>query len=115
MIALEGTNMWLHRNTVRRVGIHELAETERTRDKEGDAQGAGWILTPVDSVVVRCGAVACSVECFLAPTTRIPRAAPGVVVIGTRSGFHLLLQDHPPDATPNLRGRGRKKTGKLLI
>lgn len=59
--------------------------------QRGRCIGAGWILTSVNSVVVRWGAVACSVECFLAPTTRIPCTAPGVVVIGTRSGFHLLL------------------------
>lgn len=54
-------------------------------------QNGGGALTSVDSVVVRRGAVACSVERFLAPTTRIPSTAPGVVVVGTRSGFHLLL------------------------
>lgn len=65
---------------------------EQSEDEAGeDARGAGWILTSVVSAVVRHGAVACGVECFLAPTTGIPRTAPGVVVIGTRSGFHLLL------------------------
>lgn len=64
-----------------------------------------WILTAIDGVVVGRCAVACCVEGFLAPTAGIPRTAPGVIVIETRSGFHLLLQDHPPDATPNLRGK----------
>lgn len=53
--------------------------------------GAGWILTSINGVVVHWGAIACSVECLFAPTTRIPGTAPGVVVIGTGSSFHLLL------------------------
>lgn len=55
----------------------------------------------IDGVVVRRGTVARRVERFFAPTLRIPPASPGVVVIGTRSSLHLLLQDHPPDTTPN--------------
>lgn len=66
-------------------------------------QTGGWSLTAVDGVVKRGRAVARGGERLLAPTTRIPRTAPGVVVIGTRSGFHLLLQDHPPNATPDLK------------
>lgn len=44
---------------------------------------AGRVLTSVEGVVVRRGAVAGGVERFLAPTAGIPGATPGVVVIGT--------------------------------
>lgn len=65
--------------------------TNHRKDTDGGVYGAEWILTSINGVVVHWGAIACSVECLFAPTTRIPGTAPGVVVIGTRSGFHLLL------------------------
>lgn len=74
--------------------------------------GRGGVLTSVEGVVVRWGAVARGVESLLAPAARIPGAAPGVVVIGTRPSFHLLLQDHPPDATPDLRGSVGRRGGE---
>lgn len=83
-----------------------------TRNKEAGSIRAGRVLTSVESVVVRRGAVASGVKRFLAPAARIPSATPGVVVIGTRSSFHLLLQDHPPDATPDLRGSVRRRRGE---
>lgn len=125
IITVEGTKAWMHIGIQSRVQMSVNLKKQKGHETKEETRkgGAGWILTPIDSVVVRRGAVACSVECFLAPTTRIPRAAPGVVVIGTRSSFHLLLKDHPTDATPNLEGgktqegwwRGEKKKGKVLI
>lgn len=77
-------------------------KAESGRGARVQGEKGGVVLTAIDGVVVRRCAVACRVQRFLAPATRIPRAAPGVVVIGTRSRFHLLLEDHPSDATPNL-------------
>lgn len=65
--------------------------SNQRKEAHADVYSAGWILTSINGVVVRWGAIACSVECLFAPTARIPGTAPGVVVIGTRSGFHLLL------------------------
>lgn len=65
--------------------------TNHRKETDADVYSAGWLLTSINGVVVHWGAIACSVECLFAPTTRIPGTAPGVVVIGTRSGFHLLL------------------------
>jgi len=64
----------------------------------GGGRGGGGVLTAVDGVAVRRGAGAGGVERLFAPAARIPGASPGVVVIGTRSGFHLLLQDHPANS-----------------
>lgn len=63
---------------------------------------------------VNCVVVAHAVQHLPAPTAGVPCAAPGVVVIGTGAGFHLLLQDHPTDTTLNLRRRemGRQKQKK---
>lgn len=65
--------------------------SNQRKEAHADVYSTGWILTSINGVVVRWGAIACSVECLFAPTARIPGTAPGVVVIGTRSGFHLLL------------------------
>lgn len=59
---------------------------------------------------VNCVVVAHAVQHLPAPTAGVPCAAPGVVVIGTGAGFHLLLQDHPTDTTLNLRCREMKQT-----
>lgn len=92
--------------------LESLLVGEGKRNKEAGSSGEGRVLTSVEGVVVRRGAVASGVECFLAPAARIPGATPGVVVIGTRSGFHLLLQDHPPDATPDLRRSVGRRRGE---
>lgn len=60
---------------------------------------AADLLTAIDGVVV-----AGAVQSLLAPSTGVPCAAPGVVVIRTRSGFHLFLQDHPANPTLDLKG-----------
>lgn len=65
--------------------------TNHRKETDADVYSAGWILTSINGVVVHWGAIACSVEGLFAPTTRISGTAPGVVVIGTRSGFHFLL------------------------
>lgn len=53
-----------------------------------------------------------AVQHLPAPTAGVPCAAPGVVVIGTGTGFHLLLQDHPSDTTLNLRHTQRERKRK---
>lgn len=61
-------------------------------------QLSGGALTAVNSVVV-----AHAVQHLPAAAAGVLRAAPRVVVIGTRAGFHLFLQDQPTDTTLNLR------------
>lgn len=87
------------------------------------SQGCKWIvagcLTSVDSVAVAHivqGLFASTAGVATGVGAGVPCAAPRVIVIGTRPGFHLLLQNHTAYTTLELgkrrRERERKREGR---